>query len=82
MDYRLAAVHLFDCHLRSEPGKYTNVLLLSLTTMMHLKLLHINILSEMDLVESYGELVQDLSYLQQYLDQDPRTKNSPMQCVL
>jgi len=81
MDYRLAAVHLFDSHLCSEPGKYTNVLLLSLTTMMHLKLLHINVLSEMDLIESYGELVQTLSYLQQYLNHDPRIENSPMHCV-
>jgi len=82
MEYRLAAVHLVDAHLCSEPGKYISALLLSLTTMLHLELPHINVLSKMDLIESYGKLafnlefytdVQDLSYLQQYLDQDPRS---------
>jgi len=80
MDYSLAAVHLVDAHLCSDTGKYISALLLSLTTMLHLELPHINVLSKMDLIESYGRLafnlefytdVQDLSYLQQYPDQDP-----------
>lgn len=81
-DYRLTAVHLVDAHLCSDPGKYVSALLVSLSTMLHLELPHINVLSKIDLIESYGKLafnldfytdVQDLSYLQEYLDRDPRS---------
>ncbi|XP_038715865.1 GPN-loop GTPase QQT1 isoform X2 [Tripterygium wilfordii] len=78
---QLTAVHLVDAHLCSDPGKYISALLLSLSTMLHLELPHINVLSKIDLIESYGRLafnldfytdVQDLSYLEKHLDQDPR----------
>ncbi|EHA8587443.1 hypothetical protein COCNU_scaffold002246G000010 [Cocos nucifera] len=78
----LTAVHLLDAHLCCDPGKYVSALLLSLTTMLHLELPHINVLSKIDLIESYGKLaynlefytdVQDLTYLQNHLDQDPRS---------
>lgn len=111
---KLTVVHLVDAHLCCDPGKYVSALLLSLSTMLHLELPHINVLSKIDLVESYGKLgmsilwlvrcnvisssvvyllmwislvnmflfpaafnldfytdVQDLSYLQYHLDQDP-----------
>ncbi|KAB2023522.1 hypothetical protein E1A91_D06G027400v1 [Gossypium mustelinum] len=79
---QLTAVHLVDAHLCSDPAKYVSALILSLSTMLHLELPHINILSKIDLIESYGKLsfnldfytdVQDLSYLQHHLDQDPRS---------
>ncbi|XVF39797.1 hypothetical protein PTKIN_Ptkin01aG0061300 [Pterospermum kingtungense] len=79
---QLTAVHLVDTHLCSDPGKYVSALLLSLSTMLHLELPHINVLSKIDLIESYGKLafnldfytdVQDLSYLQHHLDQDPHS---------
>ncbi|PKA57123.1 hypothetical protein AXF42_Ash002427 [Apostasia shenzhenica] len=82
LDLRLTAVHLVDAHLCCDPGKYVSALLLSLTTMLHLELPHINVLSKIDLIESYGKLaynlefytdVEDLSYLQYHLDQDPRS---------
>ncbi|XP_075511863.1 GPN-loop GTPase QQT1-like isoform X2 [Primulina tabacum] len=82
LNLRLTAVHLVDAHLCSDPGKYVSALLLSLSTMLHLELPHVNVLSKIDLIESYGKLafnldfytdVQDLSYLQHYLDQDPRS---------
>ncbi|RWR84736.1 GPN-loop GTPase 2 [Cinnamomum micranthum f. kanehirae] len=82
LDLRLTAIHLVDAHLCSDPGKYVSALLLSLSTMLHLELPHINVLSKIDLIESYGKLafnldfytdVQDLSYLQFHLDQDPRS---------
>ncbi|XP_078433966.1 P-loop containing nucleoside triphosphate hydrolases superfamily protein isoform X1 [Wolffia australiana] len=83
MDLRVRLVELFfDSHLCSDPGKYVSALLLSLTTMLHLELPHINVLSKIDLIESYGKLafnldyytdVQDLSYLQLHLEQDPRS---------
>ncbi|OAY23039.1 hypothetical protein MANES_18G046900v8 [Manihot esculenta] len=81
LNLRLTAVHLVDAHLCSDPGKYISALLLSLSTMLHLELPHINVLSKIDLIGSYGKLafnldfytdVQNLSYLQHHLDQDPR----------
>jgi len=80
-NFRLTAVHLVDAHLCSDPGKYVSALLMSLSTMLHLELPHVNVLSKIDLIESYGKLafnldfytdVQDLSYLQDYLNKDPR----------
>ncbi|KAK8961940.1 hypothetical protein KSP40_PGU001634 [Platanthera guangdongensis] len=82
LDIRLTAIHLVDAHLCCDPGKYVSALLLSLTTMLHLDLPHINVLSKIDLIESYGKLaynldfytdVEELSYLQYHLDQDPRS---------
>nr|GMC95979.1 GPN-loop GTPase 2 [Ipomoea batatas] len=82
LNLMLTAVHLVDAHLCSDPGKYVSALLLSLSTMLHLELPHVNVLSKIDLIESYGKLafnldfytdVQDLSYLQYHLDQDPRS---------
>uniref|UniRef100_A0A804U8C8 GPN-loop GTPase 2 n=1 Tax=Zea mays TaxID=4577 RepID=A0A804U8C8_MAIZE len=57
MDLRLTAVHLIDAHLCCDPGKYVSALLLSLSTMLHLELPHINVLSKIDLIENYGNLV-------------------------
>ncbi|CAM6089107.1 unnamed protein product [Calypogeia fissa] len=81
-DYRLTAVHLVDSHLCSDPEKYVGALLLSLSTMLHMELPHVNVLSKIDLIESYGKLafnldfytdVQDLSYLQYSLNTGSRT---------
>ncbi|KAK4486785.1 hypothetical protein RD792_006631 [Penstemon davidsonii] len=82
LNLRLTAVHLVDAHLCSDPGKYVSALLLSLSTMLHLELPHVNVLSKIDLIESYGKLAfnldfytdaQDLTYLQHHLNQDPRS---------
>ncbi|KAK4602383.1 hypothetical protein RGQ29_011436 [Quercus rubra] len=81
LNLRLTAVHLVDAHLCNDPGKYVSALLLTLSTMLHLEFPHINVLSKIDLIENYGKLafnldfytdVEDLSYLQHHLDQDPR----------
>ncbi|KAL3571475.1 hypothetical protein D5086_025379 [Populus alba] len=56
LNLRLTAVHLVDAHLCSDPGKYVSALLLTLSTMLHLELPHINVLSKIDLIESYGKL--------------------------
>lgn len=82
-DYRLAAVHLVDAHLCTDSAKYISALLLSLSTMLHLELPHVNLLSKIDLIEQYGKLqfkldfytqVQDLSYLVQAMGQDAFSK--------
>ncbi|XP_010493318.1 PREDICTED: GPN-loop GTPase 2 homolog [Camelina sativa] len=82
LNLRLTAVQLIDAHLCSDPGNYVSALLLSLSTMLHMELPHVNVLSKIDLIGSYGKLafnldfytdVQDLSYLEHHLGQDPRS---------
>mmetsp|Transcript_17285 Transcript_17285/g.41281 ORF Transcript_17285/g.41281 Transcript_17285/m.41281 type:complete len:295 (-) Transcript_17285:99-983(-) len=60
--WRLAAVHLVDAHLCTDPAKYMSALAVSLSTMLHLELPHINVLSKMDLLETYGELPLPLEF--------------------
>ncbi|KAG0293954.1 GPN-loop GTPase 2 [Linnemannia gamsii] len=83
MGYRLCCVHLVDSHYCTDAAKFISVLLLSLKTMLQLELPHVNILSKVDLIETYGRLpmaldfytnVADLSYLQYHLNQDPFMK--------
>jgi len=81
--FRLAAIHLIDSFVCSQPSLYISALLLSLNAMLHLELPHINVLSKIDMIGTYGKLdfnldfyteVQDLHRLQQYLDRDPLSK--------
>ncbi|CAH2059946.1 unnamed protein product [Thlaspi arvense] len=63
LNLRLVVVQLIDCHLCSDPGNYISALLLSLSTMLHMELPHINVLSKIDLIGSYklesvGELIK------------------------
>ncbi|KAM4046484.1 GPN-loop GTPase 2 isoform 3-T3 [Anomaloglossus baeobatrachus] len=53
---RLCAVHLVDSHYCTDPAKFISVLCTSLSTMLHIELPHINILSKVDLIENYGRL--------------------------
>lgn len=53
---QLAAVHLCDAHYVTDAAKYISVLLLSLRTMLHLELPHVNVLSKMDIITQYGDL--------------------------
>ncbi|KAJ3207770.1 hypothetical protein HDU82_003321 [Entophlyctis luteolus] len=62
-----------------DASKYISSLLLSLKTMLHLSQPHINVLSKIDLIQTYGRLtfnldfyteVQDLSYLLEGLKND------------
>ena len=53
---QLTALHLTDVHLCCDPGKYVSALLLSLSTMLHMELPRINVLSKIDLIENYGNL--------------------------
>ncbi|KAJ3195668.1 hypothetical protein HK101_011410 [Irineochytrium annulatum] len=79
LDYRLCVLNMVDAHLCTDPSKYIAALVLSLKTMIHLEHPHLNVLSKIDLIESYGKLafnldfyteVQDLSYLVDRLSQD------------
>lgn len=59
---RLACVHMVDAHLCADAGKFLAALLLSLGAMLHLGLPHVNVLSKVDLIESYGALPFDLAF--------------------
>ncbi|KAI5683508.1 hypothetical protein M9H77_04736 [Catharanthus roseus] len=69
LDLRLTAVHLVDAHLCSHPGKYVSALLLSLSTMVHMNFLMSTSYFNLDFYID----VQDVSYLQYHLDEDPRS---------
>lgn len=79
IDTRLVAVHLLDSYHCVDLSRYISMLLLSLQSMLQIELPTINILSKVDLMESYGKLsfdldfytqVQDLSYVITALQQD------------
>lgn len=55
-------MHLVDSHLCADPGKYLSAVLLSLTTMLHLGLPHVNVLSKVDLLPTYGPLAFSLDF--------------------
>ena len=64
-DHRLCAVHLVDAHHCSDAAKYISVLLVTLSTMVQLEMPQINLLSKLDLIESYGQLAFNLDF---YMD--------------
>mmetsp|Transcript_20684 Transcript_20684/g.57737 ORF Transcript_20684/g.57737 Transcript_20684/m.57737 type:complete len:313 (-) Transcript_20684:887-1825(-) len=81
--YRLTAVHLVDAHLCTDASKFISCLMMSLSTMLHLELPHINVLSKIDLVRQYGKLdfnldfyleVQNLKYLVRTMGESPFNK--------
>lgn len=76
---RLAAIGLVDAHLCTDAGKYLSGLLLSLSSMLHLELPHVNVLSKSDMVESYGELPFNLEYFTEVWSFPRLTENLPTQ---
>lgn len=55
-DVRLCVVNLMDAHYCVDPSKYLSMLMVSLKTMLNLECPHINVLSKIDLLRSYGPL--------------------------
>lgn len=79
----LCAVHLVDSNYCTDPGKFISVVLTSLTSMLHVELPFIHILSKVDLIDKQGKLtfnldfyteVLDLKYLLDHLSDDPFLK--------
>ncbi|RYP53778.1 hypothetical protein DL769_010467 [Monosporascus sp. CRB-8-3] len=79
MGYRLVVVHLSDSFCLTQPSLYISNLLLTLRAMLQMDLPHINVLTKIDKAASYDPLpfnldfyteVQDLSYLQPYLEEE------------
>lgn len=85
LGYRLVVLHLSDSYCLTMPSLYISNLILSLRAMLQMDLPHLNVLTKIDKLRSYGELpfnldfyteVQDLSYLLPHLaDESSRMKN-------
>lgn len=81
LGYHLCTVHLIDSHYCSQPSKFISTLLLSLNTMLQMKLPHVNVLSKADLLKQFESKllfnldfytdVLDLRYLVDALDNSP-----------
>ena len=78
-NFRLTVVNLSDAAYCSDPMKFISMLTATLMSMMRLECAQVNVLSKVDLVESYGPLslcldyytdVKDLRYLLAGLDED------------
>lgn len=69
-DLRLVCVNLCDSYHASDLGKYIGILLNSLTTMVNLELPHLNILSKVDKIESYGKTRFNLDFYCEVLNLD------------
>jgi GTPase SAR1 family protein len=50
---KITAVHLIDSSHCADPSKYLSVSLLSLSTMLHLELPHVNVLTKIDLLSQF-----------------------------
>lgn len=81
LGYHLCTVHLIDSHYCSQPSKFISTLLLSLNTMLQMKLPQVNVLSKADLLKQFESKllfnldfytdVLDLRYLVDALDNSP-----------
>lgn len=61
-DMRLVCLNLCDAYHASDLGKYIGVVMNSLSTMLNLELPHVNILSKVDKIESYGKTRFNLDF--------------------
>ncbi|XP_012276931.1 GPN-loop GTPase 2 [Orussus abietinus] len=80
---RLCCVHLIDSHHCSDPGKYLSSLIVCTSTMLHMALPHVNVMTKVDEMKKFSDKlafninfymeVLDLNYLLEKLDEDPFT---------
>ncbi|CZS88579.1 probable ATP-binding domain 1 family member B [Rhynchosporium agropyri] len=79
LGYRLVVLHLSDSYCLTMPSLYISNLILSLRAMLQMDLPHLNVLTKIDKISSYGPLpynldfyteVQDLSYLLPHLQEE------------
>ncbi|KAL9005893.1 MAG: hypothetical protein Q9188_001355 [Gyalolechia gomerana] len=68
LGYRLVALHLTDSYCLTLPSLYVSTLLLSLRSMLQLDLPHLNVLTKIDKISSYGPLPFDLEYYTEVQD--------------
>ena len=67
-NHRITAVHLVDAQHCADPAKFLSVLLVTLSTMVQLELPQVNLLSKVDLIDTYGELAFALDFYTDVLD--------------
>ncbi|KAK0512022.1 hypothetical protein JMJ35_005150 [Cladonia borealis] len=86
LGYRLVALHLTDSYCLTLPSLYISTLLLSLRAMLQMDLPHLNVLTKIDKLSSYGPLpfnldfyteVHDLSYLLPHLQNENTVMRHP-----
>jgi GTPase SAR1 family protein len=66
--HRLCVVNLVDSFHCTDATKFISLLLLSLRMMLHLEQSHVNILSKIDLFESYGPADFPLEFYTEVMD--------------
>ncbi|MCJ1441649.1 MAG: hypothetical protein MMC23_002139 [Stictis urceolatum] len=85
MGYRLVALHLTDSYCLTLPSLYLSTVLLSLRAMLQMDLSHLNVLTKIDKLSSYGPLpmrlgfyteVQDLEFLMPHLNAESPAINA------
>ncbi len=78
--FQVCTVQLVDSHYCVDASKFISILLTCLSTMLHLEMPHVNVLSKIDLIERFGTInfnldfytdVLDLSYLLQSFGDSP-----------
>ncbi|XP_044764850.1 GPN-loop GTPase 2 [Coccinella septempunctata] len=84
LNYNLCCVHMVDSHYCSDAPKFISTLLLSLSTMLHIGIPHVNVLSKADILKANSTKldfgidfytdVLNLEYLLDVLDDGPLTK--------
>ncbi|KAI4233989.1 MAG: hypothetical protein L6R40_006919 [Gallowayella cf. fulva] len=68
LGYRLVALHLVDSYCLTLPSLYISTLLLSLRSMLQMDLPHLNVLTKIDKIASYGPLPFDLEFYTEVQD--------------
>lgn len=54
-------MHLSDAHYITDASKFISVVLLALRAMLQMEMPHLNVLSKIDLISTYGELRKSLT---------------------
>lgn len=67
-DLRLVCLNLCDAYHASDLGKYISLVMNSLSTMLNLELPHLNVLSKVDKIESYGKTRFNLDFYCEVMD--------------
>lgn len=90
--FRLCVVNLMDSHCCSDPSKFISGLLMSLSTMLHIGLPHVNFLSKADQLKKFQSKLKfnldfytdvlDLKYLVDNIDDGPKKKYKKLNSCL
>lgn len=68
ISFQLVAVHLVDSYNLTIPSLYISALLLAVRAMLQIELPHVNVLTKIDNLSSYGPLAQNLDFYTEVQD--------------